>query len=188
MQVLQRIKDSGQLANTLTWIRIAFFWVPAALIITHPNDTGYRWWSVVSFMIIAATDMLDGIVARCLQQTSKLGQIIDPLADKLLVVSLLVALCWTDILASPWGWTFFAVNLAREAGVTLLRFQRKHGKANLVIPADKDGKRKMILQSVGIGLALIPIPYWWWPIFIWTPLIASLFYSVRSGISYLRAN
>ncbi|MGV9002084.1 MAG: CDP-alcohol phosphatidyltransferase family protein [Candidatus Saccharimonadaceae bacterium] len=187
MQLLQKLIKSGQLPNTLTWIRMGLFWVPAYLIIAGPNNPALRWWSVVTFVLIVATDKFDGYLARRLNQVTKLGQVIDPLADKLLVLALVIALCLTNILAAPWGWWFLAFNLVRELGVTFLRYQRKHGKSDLVIPADEDGKRKMVLQSVGIGVALMPFTDSLWAIFIWLPLAASLFYSVRSGIHYLRA-
>jgi len=185
--LLQTIKNTGQVPNTLTWIRVALFWVPAYLIVAHPDDAAYRWWSVAAFLLIVATDKLDGILARRWNQTSKLGQIIDPLADKLLVLALVIALCWTNILAAPWGWLFLGFNLVREIGVTILRYVRKRGDSDMVIPADEDGKRKMFLQSVGIGAALVPCPFWWWQLVIWLPLAASLYYSVTSGIHYLKA-
>lgn len=187
MQVLDRLKQSGQVPNTLTWLRIGLFWIPGALIVMNPDSLAFRWWSVAAFVIIVLTDKLDGTLARRWQQVTNLGQIIDPLADKLLVVSLLVALCATNILASPWGWAFLAINLIREVGISFLRYKRKHGDANLIVPANDDGKRKMFYQSLGVGLALIPVEAWGWQIAIWLPLIISLRYSVRSGVAYLQA-
>jgi Phosphatidylglycerophosphate synthase len=190
MHLLLRLKNSGQIPNTLSWIRMGLFWLPGLLILKDPDS----WWGFVTFVLIVATDKLDGILARRWNQTSKLGQIIDPLADKFLVVTVVVALCLTGILVSPYGWIFLAINMVREVGVTGLRWWRKRGESNLVIPADDDGKRKMFLQAVGVGLALVPVSTWgwptltdWWPFFIWAPLIMSLFYSVRSGIHYLNA-
>jgi len=75
----------------------------------------------------------------------------------------------------------------REGGVTLLRWQRKRGEKDLVVPANLDGKIKMYLQSAGIVAALMPIPWAGWPIVIWVPLIASIPYSLRSGRAYLQA-
>lgn len=187
MLLMEKLKKSGQVPNALTWLRIGLFWVPGAIIMANPHNTGYRWWSVVAFLLIVATDKLDGVLARRWQQITKLGQIIDPLADKLLVLSLVVALCAANILISPWGWLFLAINVARELYVTVLRWQRKHGEANLIVPANEDGKRKMFLQSVGVGMALLPIPFWWWQLIIWIPLAVSLFYSLRSGEAYLKA-
>lgn len=187
MQLLRRLKNSGQVPNALTWTRIILFWVPAAMIVVNPHSTTLRWWAVAAFAAIVATDKLDGILARRWEQITKLGQIIDPLADKLLVLALVAALCWTNILVSPWGWAFLGINIVREGGVTLLRYLSNKGESNLIIPANDDGKSKMFLQSAGIAAALIPVSTPWWQLVIWVPLCVSLFYSMRSGVAYLRA-
>lgn len=187
MHIMHTLKESGQVPNTLTWTRVALFWVPAAFIFASTNNTAMRWWSLLAFLVIVATDKLDGALARRWNQVSQLGQIIDPLADKLLVVTLVVALCATDILASPWGWLFLGFNVIRELGVSLVRYLKNRGEATLVVPANNDGKVKMFLQSTGIALAMVPVMTEWWQFIVWIPLIASLFYSVRSGIAYLKA-
>lgn len=188
MLILERIKQSGQLPNILSGIRLALFWIPSALIAAEPHNTPLRWWAVAAFAGIVLTDKLDGYLARRWQQITKLGQVLDPLADKLLVVALVATLCATDILASPWGWIFFAVILALELGTALIRWLDRRGHISLVVPSNDDGKMKMFLQSTGVGIALFPVWVWWWPLIIWTLLVTSLLFSLRSGIAYLRAN
>lgn len=187
MKVLQKLIDSGQIPNALSCIRIIMTVIPVYLILAHPDDPTSRWWAMGWFAVIAITDKLDGYLARSWNQITRFGQIIDPLADKALVISLLVALCWTNILAAPLGWIFLGLNLLREAGVAGIRFWHRKNEVQLVIPANDDGKRKMFWQTVGIGFALMPISVWWWEVVIWMPLGLSLVYAWLSGKAYMRA-
>ena len=81
----------------LTMLRLVllpvFLWV---MLLGAGRDAGgpsrYRWWAVGIFAVMALTDKLDGYLARRLNQTSKLGTILDPVADKLLIASSVVLL------------------------------------------------------------------------------------------------
>ena len=100
------------------------------------------------FGLASLTDWLDGYLARRRHQVTTLGQLMDPLADKLLVTAALVSLVQMD-LAPAW---MVAVILGREFAVTVLRsiaYAR-----GVVIPASPLGKFKMTSQVVAI-LALI---------------------------------
>jgi CDP-diacylglycerol--glycerol-3-phosphate 3-phosphatidyltransferase len=57
-----------------------------------PRPNRYRWWAVGIFALMALTDKLDGYLARRLNQTSKIGTVLDPIADKLLIASSVVLL------------------------------------------------------------------------------------------------
>jgi cardiolipin synthase len=81
----------------LTMLRLlllpVFLWV--MLLNAGSNEAGtnrHRWWAVAIFGVMALTDKLDGYLARRLNQTSKLGTILDPVADKLLIASSVVLL------------------------------------------------------------------------------------------------
>ncbi len=100
------------------------------------------------FGIASLTDLLDGYLARRRKQITTLGQLMDPLADKLLITAALVSLVQMD-LAPAW---MVAVILGREFAVTVLR-SIAHGKG-VVIPASPLGKFKMGAEVVAI-LALI---------------------------------
>ena len=81
---------------------------------------------------------------------TEVGKLADPIADKALTGTALVGLSALDLL--PWWVT--VVILVREGGITLLRFWViRHG----VIPASRGGKYKTFLQSVAIGLYLLPL-------------------------------
>jgi CDP-diacylglycerol--glycerol-3-phosphate 3-phosphatidyltransferase len=66
----------------------------------EPGPSRYRWWALSIFAVMAATDKLDGYLARRLNQISKLGTILDPVADKLLIASSVVLLSF-DWAAGP---------------------------------------------------------------------------------------
>ena len=100
------------------------------------------------FGIASLTDALDGYLARRRNQITTLGQLMDPLADKLLITAALISLVQLD-LAPAW---MVAVILGREFAVTVLR-SIAHGKG-LVIAASPLGKFKMFAEVVAI-LALI---------------------------------
>lgn len=100
------------------------------------------------FGIASLTDVLDGYLARRRKQITTLGQLMDPLADKLLITAALVSLVQMD-LAPAW---MVAVILGREFAVTVLR-SIAHGKG-MVIAASPLGKFKMLSEVIAI-LALI---------------------------------
>lgn len=101
------------------------------------------------FFIASFTDFLDGYLARKFGQITKLGIILDPIADKLLVISALVIL--VDIARIP-AWIAI-VMILREFIITTLRFYAL--SKGIVIPAETAGKTKTVLQMISILLLLI---------------------------------
>jgi CDP-diacylglycerol---glycerol-3-phosphate 3-phosphatidyltransferase len=101
------------------------------------------------FGIAALTDWLDGYLARRNKQVTTLGQLLDPLADKLLITAAFVSLVQMD-LAPAW---MVAVILGREFAVTVLR-SIAHSRG-VVIAASPLGKFKMISQVVAILLLIL---------------------------------
>jgi CDP-diacylglycerol--glycerol-3-phosphate 3-phosphatidyltransferase len=101
------------------------------------------------FGIAALTDVLDGYLARRRKQITTLGQLMDPLADKLLITAALVSLVQLD-LAPAW---IVAVILGREFAVTVLR-SIAHAKG-MVIPASPLGKIKMAAEVIAVLLLIL---------------------------------
>ncbi len=142
------------------------------------------------FVVIAATDVLDGWLARRGNQVTAFGRIADPFVDKVLVVGSLVFLT-----VMPWSrdflpaWVVVAV-VAREFLVTGIR-----GYVESVggqFPADRWGKLKMIVQCVAVGALLGRYAFPWGPqwvgpvemlahVAVWTTLVTT----VGSGITYV---
>jgi CDP-diacylglycerol---glycerol-3-phosphate 3-phosphatidyltransferase len=138
-------------ANALTVLRILlvplFCWL---LLREGGTDVASRIGAFVTFGIAALTDKADGELARRRGLITDFGKLADPIADKALIGAALIGLSILNEL--PWWVT--AVVLVREIGVTLLRFWVVR---YAVISASAGGKTKTVLQSVAIGLYLLPL-------------------------------
>ena len=130
-------------ANALTVLRLLL--VPVFVVLLLAGGTGWRVAALAVFLIASVTDLLDGRIARQRGLITDFGKIADPIADKALTGSALVTLSALGELA----WWVTAVILARELGVTALRFWViRHG----VIAASRGGKIKTLLQVLAIAL------------------------------------
>lgn len=143
------------IANALTVFRIVLIPVfVAALFVGGGHDTAWRIAAAVIFAVAAITDRFDGKIARERGLVTDFGKLADPIADKALIGAALIGLSVLGDL--PWWVT--VVILARELGVTALRFWvLRHG----VIPASRGGKLKTLLQAIAIGLYLLPLAGLW---------------------------
>jgi CDP-diacylglycerol---glycerol-3-phosphate 3-phosphatidyltransferase len=139
------------IANALTLLRILLVPVFAvALFHEDGHDTTWRVVATAIFAVASLTDRIDGDLARRYGLVTEVGKLADPIADKALIGTALVGLSMLGLL---WWWVTILV-LVRELGVTALRFWViRHG----VIPASRGGKWKTMLQSVAIGLYLLPL-------------------------------
>lgn len=132
-------------ASKITLVRVAF--IPAFMVLMYqsggePNI--WMWLSLAVFILASITDYIDGYVARKYSQVSDFGKFLDPLADKLLVISAMTILC-------QWGrmpaWALMIV-LTREFSVTGLRLVAV-GKGK-VIAAGWSGKVKTAATMIGL--------------------------------------
>jgi CDP-diacylglycerol--glycerol-3-phosphate 3-phosphatidyltransferase len=105
------------------------------------------------FAVAALTDWLDGYLARRRQQVTTFGQLMDPLADKLLITAALVSLVQME-LAPAW---MVAIILGRELGITVLRSVAY--SRGVTIPASPLGKVKMMSQVIAILLLILGREY-----------------------------
>ena len=141
----------ANLANTLTLLRLVL--VPVFLLALFAKDgheIAFRIVAFVIFTLAVITDRLDGLLARNYGMATEFGAFVDPIADKTLIGSALIGLSMLGDL--PWWVT--VVILARELGVTVLRLAViRRG----VIPASWGGKIKTVVQSVAIGLFILPL-------------------------------
>ena len=139
------------LPNLFTFLRALLVPVILVLLLVGEDDGAARWWAFAVFVFAAATDSVDGWVARRLSAVTRWGQLADPLADKLLIVGSLASLAYVGEL--PW----WAVNVivAREVAVTVLRV-RLVRRRRLVLPASAWGKVKTVAQIVAVGAFLVP--------------------------------
>lgn len=166
------------IANALTVFRIVLVPVFVVLLFVGGGDeTVWRVSAFVVFVVAAFTDQLDGRLARQLNLVTDFGKMADPIADKALIGAALLSLSLLGDL--PWWVT--VVILAREIGVTLLRFWvLRYG----VIPASRGGKLKTLLQSVAIGLFVLPLAGAWHTV-AWVLMIAAVLATVATGLDYV---
>jgi len=143
--------SDANVANIITVIRIlltpVFLWI---LIADGGADGADRWTAGVMFVVLIATDSLDGVLARRNNLITDVGIILDPIADKVLTGGALVAL---SVLGEVWWWVTIVI-LVRELGITAYRFAVLRDR---VIPASRGGKIKTIVQSVAIALYVFPL-------------------------------
>lgn len=138
------------LANLITISRIALVPFVLWLVFAEPDrSSNLRWLAVLLFVLSAATDGVDGAVARKRQEVTNLGKLLDPIADKLLIGGTMIALSITGNL----DWWVTGVVLAREVGITVYRLIVVKKR---VIAASVLGKLKTILQSIAVGFLLSP--------------------------------
>ena len=145
--------SAWNVANGLTVLRIVLVPVFVLLLFAAPADepaSPWRFGAWAVFAVASITDLVDGDVARRWGMVTDFGKIADPIADKALTGAAFVTLSVLGELS----WWVTAVILFREIGVTLLRFWViRHG----VIPASRGGKYKTFLQTIAIGLYLLPL-------------------------------
>lgn len=148
-----------------------------ALFAGDGHQIAFRVLAFVIFTVAAITDRLDGLLARNYGMATEFGAFVDPIADKTLIGSALIGLSMLGDL--PWWVT--VVILVREVGVTLLRLAViRRG----VIPASFGGKLKTVVQSVAIGLFVLPLSG---PFLVAASVVmaAAVVLTVVTGIDYL---
>lgn len=144
-------QDALNLPNALTMGRIVM--IPVCLWLLDQDTPQSGFWAAIVFTLAALTDVLDGFLARKLGVESVLGKLIDPLADKLIVMACLV---WMVKMGRIPAWAV-VVLLAREFSVTSLRGVA--ASEGVIISAGQEGKTKTALQMLGIILLLSGYPY-----------------------------
>lgn len=135
--------------NLLTFLRAAL--VPVILVLLVQDGTDARWWAFGIFLFAAATDSVDGWVARRWHGVTTWGQLADPIADKLLIIGSLGSLAFVGDLPV---WAVIVI-IAREVAVTLLRVSMVR-RLDLVMPASVWGKVKTVSQVVAVAAFLLP--------------------------------
>jgi cardiolipin synthase len=137
--------------NLLTISRVAL--IPPLILLLFLDGAEFRWWAAGLFVFLAVTDYLDGYLARRLHQHSELGALIDPIADKVLVAAVVVALVGTGDIAG-WDIAGAILILSREFLVSGLR--EFLALRDLPLPVTKLAKWKTTVQLIAITLFLLP--------------------------------
>lgn len=137
-------------ASKITVVRVVL--IPVVLLLMYINFPGHMYLALAVFIIASVSDFVDGYIARHYNQVSNFGKFMDPLADKLLVIS--VMLVFVDWGMMP-AWAAIIV-VARELCVTGLRLIAVEG--GKVIAAAWSGKIKTASTMVGFCLMMLPVP------------------------------
>ena len=137
--------------NILTLLRVAIIPIVVVLLIAGESDAT-QWWAFYLFVASAMTDFFDGWLARKLNQESDIGRLFDPIADKLLIASVLLVLVGIDRIS---GLTVLAaaVILCREILVSGLR--EFLAEVPVRVPVTTMAKWKTTMQMLALGFLLV---------------------------------
>ena len=160
--------------NVISVVRLAgvplFLWL-----VLGPEEDG---WALGVLLLSGITDWLDGYLARRLHQTSKLGQILDPVADRLYILAVVIGLAWRDII--PWWlavllpardlllWGLVPFLRTRGYHALPVHFLGKAATANLLyafpllLLGDGNGVVAMLANVFGWAFAIWGTGLYWW--------------------------
>ncbi len=144
-------QDALNIPNLLTFARIVM--IPVCLWFLDQNTLRGCYFAGLTFTIAAFTDLLDGYLARKLNVVSVLGKLLDPLADKLIVMASLI---WMVPMGRMPTWAVIIL-IGREISITGLRSVA--ASEGVVISAGQEGKTKTALQMIGIIALLLGYKY-----------------------------
>jgi CDP-diacylglycerol---glycerol-3-phosphate 3-phosphatidyltransferase len=154
--------------------------VPIVVVLYEVDFADHNYWATAVFILAMSTDWLDGRIARRRGHVSPLGSLLDPVADKLLVLSVLVVLIDQDVFPA---WMVAAV-VARELLVSGLRLAAL--ERGVVIAARDLGKLKTWSQAVAAAVGGFAAAGAWADVAAWWALLVALVLTWVSGLDYAR--
>ena len=167
-------------ASKITLVRVAF--IPAFMVLMYLSSGAANGWMLASlavFIIASLTDFIDGYIARKYHQVSDFGKFLDPLADKLLVISAMAMFCEWGVMPA---WALMIV-LTREFAVTGLRLVA--APKGTVIAAGKSGKFKTASTMIGLCVMMAFPGIAWLSWIVIGIIVATTLYS---GVEYFIQN
>lgn len=176
------------LPNALTLLRIFFVPLLVAALVQQDLQVGWNgevWlthesFALCVFLIAAATDLLDGYLARKLQQVTTVGTLLDPIADKLLISAALISLVQVRLVPA---WMVILL-LGREFAVSGLRSIA--AAEGYTIKASELGKTKMVSQVAAISLVLVSIRWKQLTTVAMLSMWCVMIFSMASALDYFR--
>ncbi len=142
----------------------------------HPSWLDY--FAALLFVLASVTDFFDGFIARSWNQMTKLGAILDPLADKMLVLAAFLGLMYIDR-ASPWA---ILLILVREFFITGLRvLMASEGRS---VKASFIGKTKTVTQMFAIGFLMMDWHYG--TLLLWLAVVITLYSGAEYVYTYIK--
>lgn len=168
-----------------TWLRIIL--VPVVILLFYWPTPMAGILSGICFIVASVTDYFDGYWARKYKSVSNMGKLLDPIADKLLVSSVLIMLIPSAQIEA----IMVVIILARDTVVSGIRSVA--ASQNLIIPAGQFGKWKTALQMVGIPCLMINVPLFGLPIpqvgywLMWLSTLLAAWSAFEYGVLYARS-
>lgn len=148
------------------------------------------WVSTAIYIIAAATDFLDGKIARKTGTVTTLGKFLDPIADKILTISALVMVLPYNLMPGPYYVIGVIIIILREFIVSGLR--QSAASSGKIIAADMFGKIKAFVQDIAAPIIMMmPVLLIWWEglkYFAWVIFAAAVVLTILSGINYVVKN
>ena len=169
--------------NIITFIRI--FLIPIILYLLFSENPNIVLIAGLLFIVSSVSDYFDGYLARTLNQSSKLGTLLDPIADKLLIASVIVVLVDTGVISNIHVVPAIII-LMREIAISGLR--EFLAKLNTDMPVSKLAKYKTTFQMVSLSILIISLGFelndLLWNIGLITLWIAAII-TLLSGYNYM---
>lgn len=172
-------------ANWITLFRVLLIPVFVAFAIYYGESVQagapvewFRWAAIATFVLASLSDAFDGWVARRFNQRSRLGVLLDPLADKALVLTAIVTLAVTGW-PEPLPIWFAVLVIGRDAVIMLGCVVLKHFDSNVEVRPSWTGKTATALLMISLTWVMLQLPGMEYP--VWT---AALFIAV-SGLEYI---
>ncbi|MBL78419.1 MAG: CDP-diacylglycerol--glycerol-3-phosphate 3-phosphatidyltransferase [Acidimicrobiaceae bacterium] len=137
-------------ANLVTLLRLLLSPVLFAMVLAAEDRGGVSWGAFLLGLVLAASDLVDGVLARRRGTVSRWGAFLDPFADKVVVIGVAVCLVMVD----RYAWLPVALLAVREGVITLYRlwFVRR----GLAVPARRSAKWKTTVQGAALLIAVLP--------------------------------
>lgn len=168
--------------NLLSALRVAAVPVFGWMLLAHPHEQDWRYWTTGVFILAILTDAADGRIARRYNLITDFGKLFDSIADKALTGMAFIGL---SIIGELQWWVTIII-LVREWGITIMRqFLLKY---DFVMAANKGGKLKTVTQSLALIVYLTwlpqqpPVVAW----LGWTLMAVAFILTVVTGIDYVR--
>ncbi len=180
MQPVRPREKLLNLPNVLTLVRIGS--IPILLALLYLEGPFWSAVTAVVFFLAGLTDLLDGWLARRLKQVSLFGQYLDPVADKLLVASVLLVLVDKQLVPA---WMAVII-VCREIAVSGMRAVA--ASRGFQVPSDLWGKAKTALQMLALLLLILHYPRagldirWWGEVALWAAVVITII----SGVGYFK--
>lgn len=176
---------SLNLPNALAFFRILlaplmfFMLVNAPEIFAQIHISWINYFAALIFVIASVTDFFDGYIARCWDQKTKLGAILDPLADKMLILAAFLGLM---MLGRASAWAVYLI-LIREFFIT--GFRVVMASDGVEVAASMAGKVKTVSQMFAVGFLLMS-----WPggeLLLWIAVVLTLYSGFEYIFAYVKA-